>query len=99
MPSTRARLAKYFEWLKSFALFSLFGANGELFEARDKDWKGRQAERCYWTAYRRSGSVNPKVFGTTESLSVAHLEEVATQIENLIKQTCRSLKFPKTAKR
>ncbi len=83
MPDLRMDLKpdtpEYFQWLASLPSFRFVGKEGH-FTARKET---RQRGDMYWYAYRRQGKQFSTYLGTTDKLTLAHLESTAKYLAEL----------------
>lgn len=72
--------AEWFTWLSTLSSFSFKSKQGGHFTAR-REQKAR-GELGYWYAYRKANKRQYRRYlGTTQALTLAHLEQAAAQIE------------------
>ena len=86
-PDTEA----YFQWLSGLPSFRFVGKEGH-FTARKET---RQRGDMYWYAYRRHGKQFSCYLGTTDKLTLAHLESTAQHLA----VTCTAQPKKKTVRR
>jgi hypothetical protein len=69
----------YFRWLETFTSFRFNGKEGHFTARRET----RQRGESYWYAYRRQGKQFSQYLGTTDKLTLAHLEDTAKKLAAL----------------
>jgi hypothetical protein len=79
----QANTPEYFAWIASLKSFHFSGKEGH-FTARKEPQKnidGSTSRRAYWTAYMKSnGKQLRKYLGTTDKLSIEHLESAGKHL-------------------
>jgi LuxR family transcriptional regulator, maltose regulon positive regulatory protein len=70
---------EYFQWLSTLLSFRFAGREGHFTARRET----RQRGGDYWSAYRRQGKQFSVYLGTTDKLTLAHLESTAKHLTTL----------------
>jgi len=69
----------YFQWLAGLPSFRFYGKEGHFTARQEKRKRGG----TYWFAYRRQGKQFSYYLGTTDKLTLAHLEDTAHALSAL----------------
>jgi type II secretory pathway component HofQ len=76
---------EWFTWLGSLTSFHFEGKEGHFTGRLEKKERGSKG---YWYAYRKAGKQQYRRYlGTTDKLTLAHLEDTAAQIEKRVLST------------
>ena len=82
---------EYFQWLSTLPSFRFVGKEGHFTARKER----RQRGEMYWYAYRRQGKQFSCYLGTTDNLTLAHLESTAQHLA----VTCTAQPKKKTPRR
>ena len=81
----------YFQWLATLSSFRFVGREGHFTARKER----RQRGSDYWFAYRRQGKQFCQYLGTTDKLTLTHLESTA----KLLTELCSSQPTNKTTRK
>jgi len=74
--------AEWFEWLGGLSSFHFQGEHGHFTARQEQKARGNQG---YWYAYRKANKRQYRQYlGTTDKLTVAHLEDIASKVEEAV---------------